>query len=89
MNGFMLVRHQVGNFNTWKQAYDAHAAQRSEAGLTEQHLLRNAQAPNEVVILFEAQDLDRARAFAESADLRETMQKAGVTDKPDIHFLQR
>lgn len=51
--------------------------------------MRSTQAPNEVVLMFEAQDFDRARAFAESADLRETMQKAGVTDVPDIHFLQR
>jgi len=31
--------------------------------------------------------LNRAKAFAESADLRETMQKLGVLDKPDIYFL--
>jgi hypothetical protein len=31
--------------------------------------------------------LNRARGFAESADLRETMQKVGVIDKPDIYFL--
>ena len=47
---------------------------RAEAGLTEKYLLLNTQAPNEIVVLFEAEDIDRARAFAESADLREKMQ---------------
>lgn len=89
MNGYMLIRHKVKNFTTWKQGYDAHAPRRSEAGLTEAYLLRNTQAPNEVVLMFEAQDLQRAQAFAESADLREAMQRAGVIDRPDIHFLQR
>lgn len=89
MNGFMLIRHKVKNFTTWKQGYDAHAPKRSEAGLTETYLLRSIQAPNEVVLMFEAQDLNRAQAFAESADLRETMQRVGVIDKPDIYFLQR
>jgi hypothetical protein len=41
-----------------------------------------------VVLLFSAQDLDKAKAFAESPDLRERMQQGGVTDKPDIYFLK-
>jgi len=31
--------------------------------------------------------LTEAQAFAESADLRETMQKLGVLERPDIYFL--
>ena len=89
MNGFMLIRHKVKNFTIWKAGYDAHAPKRVEAGLTEKYLLRSILAPNEVVILFEAQDLERAQAFAESADLRETMQNVGVIDQPDIYFLNR
>jgi len=38
-------------------------------------------------LLFEADDIQKAKEFAVSADLRETMQKAGVIDKPDIYFL--
>ena len=60
---------------------------RAEAGLAEKHLLRRVQDPNEILPLFEAKGLGRARAFAESAALRETMQKVGVVDKPDIYFL--
>jgi hypothetical protein len=33
-------------------------------------------------------DIDRAKAFAASPDLRETMQKVGVVNKPDIYFLK-
>ena len=84
MNGFMFIRHKVKNFTTWKEGYDAHAPKRTDAGLTEKYLLRSTHAPNEIVILFEAQDIDR-----ESADLGETMQGFGVIDKPDIYFLNR
>ncbi len=89
MNGFMLIRHKVKNFTAWKQGYDAHAPKRAEVGLTEQYLLRGAQAPNEVVMLFEANDIARAQAFADSDDLRETMQRVGVIDTPDVYFLNR
>jgi hypothetical protein len=38
--------------------------------------------------LFEVESLQKARDFSASSDLRETMQKAGVVDKPDIYFLE-
>lgn len=87
MTSHLLIRHKVRNFDTWKVGYDAHIAKRIEAGLTEKYLLRSADDPNEVVGLFEAQDLGRAKAFVASADLREKMQQLGVLDKPDIYFL--
>ena len=87
MASFMLVRHRVRDFSEWKRGYDAHLPKRAEAGLTEKYLLRGANDSNEVVLLFEAKDLSRAKTFAESVDLRETMQKLGVLDKPDIYFL--
>lgn len=88
MSAFMLVRHKVKDFAAWKAGYDGHRPKRLEAGLTEKHLLRSADDPNEVVILFEAQDLSQARAFAASADLRQKMQEVGVIDRPDIFFLE-
>jgi len=83
----ILIRHKVADFAKWKPAYDAHLTARKEAGLKEQSLLRSIDNPNEVVLLFEAEDLKRAKTFTESSDLREVMQKAGVVDKPDILFL--
>jgi hypothetical protein len=50
-------------------------------------LLRNTDNQNEVILLFEAKDLPKAKEFAASADLREAMQGAGVVDKPDIYSL--
>jgi hypothetical protein len=87
MANFVLVRHKVRDFSEWKRGYDAHLPKRTEAGLTEKYLLRVAGDPNEVVALFEAKDRSRAKAFVDSADLRETMQKLGVVDKPDVYFL--
>ena len=87
MASYLLVRHKVRDYSEWKPGYDAHLPKRVEAGLTEKHVLRSADNSNEVVILFEAADINRAKAFAESTDLRETMQKIGVVDKPDIYFL--
>jgi hypothetical protein len=32
--------------------------------------------------------LENARRFANAADLREAMQRAGVADQPDVYFLE-
>lgn len=88
MATYMLVRHRVRDFAEWKRGYDDHLPKRDEAGLEEKYLLHNDAEPNEVVILFAAQDLGRAKAFAESQELREVMERVGVIDKPDIYFLR-
>ena len=87
MASYLLIRHKVRDFSEWKSGYDAHLPKRTEAGLTEKHLLRGASDANEVVLLFQAKDLSQAKAFVESPDLRQTMQNVGVLDKPDIYFL--
>jgi uncharacterized protein YeaO (DUF488 family) len=84
----LLIRHKVADFAKWKPAYDAHLSARQKAGLKEEHLLRNADDPNEVVLLFSVEDVDKAKAFAASDDLRQAMENAGVSDKPDVYFLQ-
>ena len=84
----MLIRHKVTDFAKWKSVYHETLPARQESGLTEVHLLRNTENPNEVILLFSVEDLDKAQAFAASDDLRQAMQRAGVSDKPDVYFLE-
>jgi hypothetical protein len=88
MANYVLVRHKVRDFSEWKPIYDAHHSTREEAGLRELYMMRSADDPNEVILLMEAADLDRAKAFGASADLREAMQRAGVLDQPNIYYLK-
>jgi hypothetical protein len=67
----MLVGHKVADFAKWKPVYDAHLSARQKAGLKEEHLFRNADDPNEVLLLFSMEDVDKAKAFAASDDLRQ------------------
>jgi quinol monooxygenase YgiN len=86
---YMLVRHKVADYAKWKPVYDGHAATRKASGSKGAHLFRNADNLNEIVLLFEWDDLSNARRFAQSEDLMKTMQKAGVIGKPDIYFLDK
>jgi hypothetical protein len=83
----LLIRHRVQDFERWKAAYDAHQPARASAGLTDLRLWHNLEDPDDIFLLFEAVDVAKAKAFAASADLKETMQSAGVIGRPDIFFL--
>jgi len=83
----LIIRHKVKDFGKWKQEYDSHRSAREAAGLKDIHLWRNENDSNEVIALFESSDLTKARKFADSFDLKEKMQAAGVQGVPEILFL--
>jgi heme-degrading monooxygenase HmoA len=85
---FMLVRHTVDDYAKWKPLFDEHGAAREASGFKGGYLLRSAENPNELFLLLQTEDLDQARRFAQSDDLRQTMQRAGVSGAPEIFFLE-
>lgn len=85
---YLLIRHKVKEYSKWKSLFDEHGASRRTSGSKGGYLFRNANDPNELVIILEWDDLKKARQFVQSEDLRKTMERAGVVDKLDIYFLE-
>lgn len=85
---YLLVRHKVKDYSKWKTVFDEHSATRKTSGSKGGRLFRNADNPNETMILFEWDSIEKARKFAQSEDLKKTMQRAGVIDKPDVYFIE-
>ena len=84
----VLIRHHVADYGAWKAVFDEDGPTRRANGSRGGPIYRRADDPNEVLVLLEWDDLDRARLFADSDDLREAMDRAGVTDRPEIWFLE-
>ncbi len=84
---YLVIRHKVADYAKWKPIFDQHGATRKTGGSKGGRLFRSVDNPNELVILFEWESVEKARQFAQSQDLRQTMQRAGVADKPDVYFL--
>jgi hypothetical protein len=82
--GTLIIQHRVKDYKKWRKTYDAHAPARRKAGLTSAQVYRGADDPHRVAILFRVKDVERARAFGESDDLRKAMKAAGVIGKPTI-----
>ena len=84
---YMVIRHKVADYEKWKPEYEDHRSAREAAGIKDLYLWRNMEDPSDVILLFEASDIGKAKEFAGSSDLKEKMQAAGVQGPPDIVFL--
>ena len=83
----LLIRHTVEDYSTWKAVFDEQADVRRANGSQGGRLFRSTES-GEVLVLLEWDDLERARLFIDADDLQEAMMRAGVTDRPDIWFLE-
>ena len=84
---YLLVRHKVDDFPSWKEVFDSHAPARREAGLRVERVLRNTDNPSEVILLYSAVSLQKAREFMTHPDAHEAKRQSGVIDEPDVYFL--
>lgn len=84
---YILVHHTVSDFTKWKAGYDSHLPARTEAGVKEVKVLQGNDNPNEVVALFEVEDVAKAKAFISSDELRTAMREFGVVSTPEFTFL--
>jgi len=82
----IIIRHKVEDFGKWKSVYDEHDSARKEAGCQSDQVLQNGEDPNDVVISFDWDNVENFKKFAESDNLKEAMQKAGVAGKPDFYY---
>jgi heme-degrading monooxygenase HmoA len=76
---YLLERHKVRDYDRWRGVFDADSAGREAAGCRGARIFRNAEDPQEVVVLFEWDSLESARRRIESATLSRKFEEAGVS----------
>jgi quinol monooxygenase YgiN len=84
---YLFVKHKVKEFDSWKKVYDEHKEFRKESGELNNHVFRNTNDPNEIMMQFEWDSISNARKFTESEGLKEAMKDAGVMSKPEMFFV--
>jgi hypothetical protein len=82
----LTIHHKVQDYTKWRSGYDAHETSRRSAGITNGRVFRNAEDPNDVMVLQDVADVAKARTWVASEDLKSAMQKAGVVGSPTIRF---
>jgi quinol monooxygenase YgiN len=84
----LLVHHKVKDYQAWRKVFDELTNTRTRFGSTGYEVYRSPNDPNEITILTYWRDLNQARAYSQSPELKEGMQNAGVISQPDVMFLE-
>ena len=87
---YVLINHEVEDYNKWKPLYDESIdkGMLKNMGAKVSSVFHTTEDNNHLVTITQFENLESAKNFAESDDLRTAMQKAGVKGKPEIYFLE-
>jgi hypothetical protein len=88
---YLLERHKVRDYDRWREVFDADAGGREAAGCRGARIFRDADDPETVLVLFEWDDLGRARGRIDSANLGRKFDEAGVgggIGRTEFHLLE-
>ena len=83
----LLIHHEVADYTAWKAAFDSAFDWRRKNGEHSCHIFRSAGSVNNVTLFFEWENLEKARAFVASEELKAKMASAGVKGSPRVDFL--
>ena len=84
----MLIRHRVTDYVVGRRAFHEHGATGSSNGCWGRQVFRNADDPQEMLLLLTWDDLVRARLYVHSDEMLESMKSAGVADEQGKWFLE-
>ena len=82
----LMVNHKVKDWDAWKKSFDSHKQTRVDAGLIDRALGYTVGDNHSVTIVFAVSDMDKAKAFLGSKDLKDKMAEAGVDGPPSFFF---
>lgn len=84
---YLLARSRVDDFETWQSNFEQNDSYRTEHGQQGHQVFHSSDDPNEVVVLFEWDDHENARALFDSDEMRDRLADAGVQGQPEMTYL--
>lgn len=87
-NIVMVVSHHVKDFAAWTASFYDHETARQAAQLNMLGIFQDFSDPNYVSVSLGAGNMDAARQFGASEDLKNAMAQAGVTDEPEVKYYE-
>lgn len=84
----LVALHEVADYIAWKAVFDEHKPLREGAQIEDWVIDAGRDNPNLVAVISKVNDLDAAREFVQSEDLKQVMQEAGVQGEPQINFVE-
>ena len=73
-------RVRVADYQRFREVYDAGKTAREAAGFGDEQVFRNPKDPNDILFMTTVADIDRARAYGQSDEVRERQRAAGLLE---------
>jgi len=84
----MMITHRVKDYAYWKEIFDRHEPERRDAGLELVGIGRSKDDETEISVMFAFDDMDSAKIFASSEQLKTAMEESGVTSEPVLTWFE-
>jgi heme-degrading monooxygenase HmoA len=84
----LIIKHKVKDYPSWKKVFDGFIETRRNGGEKSYQILHPENDGNDLLAIFEWDNLENAKKFANSSELKEAMGNAGVLEKPEVYFLE-
>jgi len=84
----VIVQHNVDDWDTWKSAFDQSEDARRSASALGHHINRGENDSNAIDVYMAIGDVDKAKAFLASDDIREAMKSGGVQGTPEVMWMK-
>ena len=86
---YINLRVNVADYDKWRLGFDANEPSRKSAGSTGvNQFYRDVNDPNNVTLVLEWEDADKAQAFLNDPRTKASMDEAGVTGRPMVVAVQ-
>jgi len=85
----LFVRHDVSDFQKWKQAYDDFEPERTTMGVTGHGVFLDKDNPNNVTVYHDFETMQAAEDFVANPRLMVVMKEGGVVGAPSLWFTNK
>jgi hypothetical protein len=86
--GWVIVQHRVRDFDYWKPFFVSDENRQRDAQFVRWHITRDIGDPNNIVIVFECNDLENAKKIYSDPALKPLVEKAGVVGDSSFFFVE-
>lgn len=84
----LIINSHVADFPKWKTVFDAHEQGRLDHGIVGHHINQAENDSNRLTIYFPVTDLDGAKEYFASDEVKAAMKEAGVQGPPDFSWVK-
>ena len=78
----LLMTEKVKDWDAWKKEFDQNKQLRTDGGLIDRLIGHDINDNHQAAIIFAVTDMAKSKAFLQSPELKDKMEKAGVEGKP-------